>query len=75
MTPMAALGFTFIGSVIGFLAGIFVTLAHPIYRKAWHQSQMAKEARKGVNQSMVALLDLMKQQGKASGSVSKVDTQ
>lgn len=59
MTPFGAFGLLLSGFFLGFVAGLFVTLAHPIYLKAWHDCRKAKESRKKANQSFDTLLGLI----------------
>ena len=46
LTLQAGLGFAFFGSLIGFVAGIFVAVAHPVYLRQREELLKARESRK-----------------------------
>ncbi len=73
MTPLAALGFVFVGSVIGFLAGMFVTVAHPVYLKHWHDLQKSKESRRKCMEALDKITDLISENAAKEYAASRLD--
>ncbi len=62
MTALAALTHLYVGSIIGFVAGIAVgsifAFAHPTILEAWEKHRMAKESRLEVNKTLKYLNEL-----------------
>ncbi len=52
MTLTAALGYLFIGSIVGFVAGVYVAISTPVFRAEWENYRKQKEARAGANRSL-----------------------
>lgn len=73
MTPLAALGFAFFGSIIGFLAGVFLTVAHPIYLKHREDLLKARESRKRVTGALDMLTQIMSDKAKLDYQQRKRD--